>query len=143
MRGLFAFMALGGCFVLFCLDHINLRKNLIFWLVLQRGGSLSSALSICHPARTMNTITYKGIKKMFPAESIYPISIVVWKSKILKAVLFQELPFKTMQCLFKEKRQRLKIWVGLKNNNIQKRIPKETFICQAHVSHFKNIGLPK
>lgn len=54
---------------------------------------------------------------MLPAESIYPIPIVVWKSKILKVALFQELLFKTMQCLFREENQCLKIWVCLKNNN--------------------------
>lgn len=81
---------------------------------------------------------------MLTAESIYPIPIVVWKSKILRVVLFQELLFKTMQCLFRVENQNLKISVGFKNNNCaskKKRILKETFICQAHVFNFNNIGL--
>lgn len=41
---------------------------------------------------------------MLPAESIYPIPIVVWKSKIRRVVLFQELLFKTMQRLFRGKK---------------------------------------
>lgn len=93
------------------------HENSNFLQILQRVGSLSNALSVCHPAQTGNPITYKGIRKVLPAESIYPIPIVVWKSKILRVVLFQELLFKTMQCLFRVENQNLKISVGFKNNN--------------------------
>lgn len=77
------------------------RKTSNLSLILQRVGSLSSALSVCHPVQIGNPITYKGIRKVLPAESIYPIPIVVWKSEILRVVLFQELLFETMQCLFR------------------------------------------
>lgn len=98
-----------------------------------RVGSLSNALSTCHPAQIGNPITYKGIRKVLPAESIYPIPIVIWKSKILRVVLFQELLFKTMQCLFRGENQNLKIWVGFKNNNCASK--KEFLKKHLYASH--------
>lgn len=70
------------------MDHKQFhRKQTIFWWILQRVGSLSSALSVCHPAEIGNPITSKGIRKVLPAEGTYPIPIVIWKSKILKGIV--------------------------------------------------------
>lgn len=90
----------------------SLIEKLHFLGGFAKGSSPSSALSICHPTHIGNPITYKGIRKVLPDESIYPMPIVVWKSKILRVVLFQELLFKTMQCLFGV--EKIRVWIGLK-----------------------------
>lgn len=116
------------------------REKKLHFLVYSAKGWQSVQCTICHPAQIEKSITYKGIRKVISAESIYPIPIV-WMFKILKMILFQELLFKTMQCLFWVKIWYLKIWVDLKNNKCaSKKNPKEAFICQAHVFNFNTLA---
>lgn len=48
-----------------------------------KGQNLNVQCAVGHPAQGGTRVTYKGIRKVLPAESIYPIPIV-WKSKIRK-----------------------------------------------------------
>lgn len=80
----------------------------VFCELLQRVSSLSSVPSVCHSVGIKNPVTYKSIRKVLPAESIYPIPIVR-KFKMLRKILFQELLFKTVQSLFRVKSWYLEI----------------------------------
>lgn len=81
------------------MHHFSMVSSVLCWV--KGWMSAHCVVPDGHPvAHIENPITYKGIRKVVPAESIYPIPIVVWTTKTLRAALFHLLLFKTTQWLF-------------------------------------------